>query len=142
LLTLIPTLFISSIASASWAKLSSEALIEQTNVAVVGEFIGTTRISSQEVGKELIVGVIKIESVLVGSIQDDLLLIVIRKAGYPLSSSIINFNKGEKGLWLLKQYSSANSLLYSVNHPQQFIASGDVARINHFKSLLLENKTR
>ena len=128
-----------SIVLASWAQLSEKELLEQTSVGVIGEFIGTTRIIVEENNATLIVGIIKVKSVLKGLVEKELLSIVIRNANAPRVSTSITFQEGQKGLWLLKQYSPANPSLYSANHPQQFIASGDIARIKHFKSVLLES---
>lgn len=129
-----------SIALASWIKLSPEELVGQSKFAVIGEFIGTTRISTQLANKILIVGVIKVESVLAGPVQDDFVLIAIRRAGAPLVSSTINFKKGQTGLWLLKQYSPDNTALYSAHHPQQFTPSSDTDTINHLKKLWAQLK--
>jgi len=129
-----------SIALASWVQLSPEELVAQSKLSVVGEFIGTTRVATQESGKELIVGIIKIQKVLSGSIRDDFLLIAIRKADVPQISSTIRFKKGQKGLWLLTRYSADNKTLYSASHPQQFTQSTDKETIKHLINLVTKHK--
>ena len=140
IIVLLSILLSPSIALASWVKLSPEQLVGQSKLAVIGEFIGTTSIAAQEKGKTLIVGVIKVETVLDGSVQDDLLLIAIPNAGAPLVSSTILFRKGQTGLWLLTQHSPNNAALYSASHPQQFTPSSDSDTINHLKKLLAQLK--
>jgi hypothetical protein len=135
---LVSILLNSSIAFASWVKLSPEELVEQSKLAVIGEFIGTTRIATQEAGKNLIVGVINVETVLDGSVQDDIILIAIRTSGAPLISTTINYKKGQNGLWLLKHYSPDNTTLYSASHPQRFTPSSDVDTFNLLKNLVAE----
>jgi len=129
-----------SIALASWIKLSPEELVAQSKLAVIGEFIGTTRVAAQETGKQLIVGIIKVETVLDGYFQDDFLLIAIRKVEAPRISSTIKFKKGQKGLWLFTQYYPDNTALYSASHPQQFTLSSDIDTISDLKSLLAKQK--
>jgi len=140
IIVLLSILLSPSIALAAWAKLSPEELVGQAQLAIVGEFIGTTRITTQETGKNLIVGIIKIEIVLDGSVQDDFLLIAIRNVGAPSISTTINFRPGQKGLWLLKQYSSTNTTLYNANHPQQFTPYNDIKTLEHLKSLITKQK--
>ncbi|NQZ89449.1 MAG: hypothetical protein HRT54_17880 [Colwellia sp.] len=140
IIVLLSILLTPAIALASWVKLSPEELVGQSKLAVIGEFIGTTRIATIDSGKNLIVGVIKVETVLAGAIQDDFLLIAIRRAGVPLVSSTIDFKKGQTGLWLLKQYSADNTALYSASHPQQFTSSSDTDTINHLKKTLAQLK--
>lgn len=130
-----------SVTLASWVKLSPEELIEQTQVAVIGEFIGTTRIVTDVKDESLIVGIIKVKELLGRSVQDDFLLFAIRYEGAPLISTTISFNKGQKGLWLLKQHSPNNTVLFSVSHPQQFIPFNDTKSISHLKKLLFNKKT-
>ncbi|TWX59567.1 hypothetical protein [Colwellia hornerae] len=129
-----------SFAFASWIKLSPEELIEQSKLAVIGEFIGTTRLMTQKTGKNLIAGIIKVDDFLDGSVSDDFLLIVIGHEGDGLISTTINFKKGQKGLWLLQLYSPDNPVLYSASQPQQFTPSSDLATINELKNLLIEHK--
>jgi hypothetical protein len=138
IIVLMSILLSPSLAFASWVKLSPEELVGQSKLAVIGEFIGTTRVAAQKAGTNIIVGVIKVETVLDGSVRDDFLLIAIRKVGSPLISSTINVNKGQKGLWLLNKYSPDNTALYSANHPQQFTPSSDVKTINLLKKLIAE----
>jgi hypothetical protein len=130
-----------SIAFASWVKLSPKELVEQTQVAVIGEFLGTTRIATSMKGKSLVVGIIKVKDDLGISVQYDFLLIAIRYVSAPLISTNIDFKKGQKGLWLLKQHSPDNALLYSASHPQQFVPFSDVSTMNHLKDLWM-NKNR
>jgi len=140
IIVLVYILLSPSLVLASWVKLSPEELVGQSKLAVIGEFIGTTRVAAQKTGTNIIVGIIKIETVLDGSVHDDFLLIAIRNADSPLISSTIGFKKGQRGLWLLKQYSPDNTLLYSASHPQQFTLSSDVKTIIHLTNLVAEKK--
>lgn len=124
----------------SWIKLSPKQLVTQSNLAVIGEYIGTTRIKSFPAGNELIVGVIKVNNILKGSVQDELILIAIRNAKGALMASTTSFKKGQKGLWLLTQYSPDNAVLYSANHPQQFIPSSNIDAMSVMKKLLIKQK--
>jgi hypothetical protein len=131
-----------TITLASWIQLSPEELVEKSKLAVIGEYIGTTRVSAQGEGKNIIVGVIKVETFLYGTIRDDFVLIAIRNADSPFISSTINFKKGQRGLWLLPLYSPHDTALYSANHPQQFTPLSDVKTINQLKKLVAEQKQK
>ena len=134
LIALLPPSFL---VFSSWVKLTEKELIELTNVAVIGELIGSTTISNNETQDGLIVGIIKVEKILSGPFSDDFLLFVIQRSGIARISSTVNFKKGQKGLWLLKQYGPTTPFLFSANHPQQFISSSDINKINHLKSMII-----
>ena len=134
------TLLLSSITHASWVKLSSEELIQQTKLAVIGEFIGSTSIVIKADKIEFSAGIIKVEKVENGITNDEFLLIVLRRKGAPRISTDINYSKGQKGLWLLTNYSQDNPTLYSAGHPQRFVSYKNSETLHQLKKLLAKHK--
>jgi hypothetical protein len=106
---------------ADWTQLSPEELAKQSDLIVVGEFLGSepVRLSPQLPLQNI--GSIRVDQVLKGdaSRKVALLLLPMPRPNGLVSSADIRVEKGQRGLWYLKLRAEG---LYVVDHPDRFLA--------------------
>lgn len=123
---------------AMWAELSDQELIESSEIIATGTLIGTTRVTIPPKGVDLILGVLRIETVLKGDAGRKVALIVL-PAPTPgfITTDLMTYKTGQSGLWFLEPRARAEQGLYHANHPQRFLPFGTAADdIEKFKKLL------
>jgi hypothetical protein len=113
-------------AAADFAYLSPDDLAKQSDLIVVGEFLGRDRVQFSAVDAVLDVGVVRVESVLKGDAARGIVLLAlppIRPRGLIGSAEVVPA-KGQRGLWYFKRKSDG---LYTLDRPDRFIAMADAA---------------
>ena len=111
-----------------------ETLVEQTDLVVLGEFIGRDDIHLNA-DTPTTVGVIRVEHVFKGPKKSIVLLMLLPKRPNGLvSSADVVINDGQHGLWYLKKTAKG---LYMVERPYHFL-SMDAAE-PRIRALLKQN---
>ena len=128
-------MFMSVPASADWAQISPEELARQSELIVVGEFLGRDIVRLADDRDPLNVGVIRIESVIKGN--KDLTVVLLQLPRPPqgglVPSATIRIDQGQRGLWYLRKKSEG---LYVVDRPDRFVGMDEAgARIKALKDL-------
>jgi len=133
LLGLAPTL-----GGAMFAKMSDEELIRRSDLIVIGEWVGHASLRLANSSEPMEVGAISISEVLKGSPDQSLALVAVRASGAPRSGAEINYRRGDKGLWLLRQHQESGAKgIYLADHPQRFIPdTGGAERIKEIRRTL------
>ena len=108
-------------ASGDWINPPPEELAEQSDLVVVGEFIGRDRLRLSADGRELIVGAIRVESVFKGDPERTIVLLMLPppRPGGLVSSADVVIEDGQRGLWYLRLREDG---LYTADEPYRFIA--------------------
>lgn len=123
-------LVISLSASADWINPPHESLVEQSDLILLGEFIGREKIHLLNTDSPTIVGVIRVESIFKGASQNIVLLMLPPARPHGLvSSADVVIDDGQRGLWYLKKKAEG---LYIVEYPYHFLsmkAAGQRIRI-------------
>jgi hypothetical protein len=90
-------------ASADWINPPMEELYEQSQLVVVGEFVGRDTLRSAGSDDELVVGAIKVDSILKGDEEKAIVLMKLPapRPGGLVSSADIVIEDGQRGLWYL-----------------------------------------
>lgn len=106
-------------AHGDWADVAPQELARQSDLIVLGEYLGQEQISPPEMSGALNLGVIRVESVLKGETRALVLLRLppARPDGLRLSSDL-HFTPGQHGLWLLRQQSAG---LFFIDRPERFL---------------------
>lgn len=122
---------------ASWARMTDAELIAQSDVIVVGELVGETRVKLQSERETLRLGVISVQEVLKGDPNQNIVLLVLpSQEGLRLSAEIL-YHKGQRGLWFLRLRSAKEVGLYVADHPQRFLSpTSEAQRIEAFRDAL------
>lgn len=105
-------------AQAMWAQMSETALIESSDLIVVGRLVGTAKAPGTP---ETLVGIIDPETVLKGDTAIETIWLALPQPNAPVSSSDIAFRSGQEGLWFLRQVSAGGTAVYAADHPQRFV---------------------
>ncbi len=103
-----------------FARYSETELIEKSDLIVVGTLIGTSVLKGSPAGREMYLGVIKVDEMLKGGTELTVVLLSLPAPGKPISSSDIHFSVGQTGLWFLRLSGSGEAGLYLADHPQRF----------------------
>lgn len=120
-----------------WAQMSDEELVSSSELIVIGEWLGQIQVVLESGKSFQGIGVIAVSKVLKGSLEPGFVLVQRAAAGAPRSSSDLNFERGQKGLWLLRAKPDGAQGIYLVDHPHRFVsASGDPARIVALRRLM------
>ena len=120
-------------ASADWVNPPHEQLAEQSDLVLLGEFIGRERVAGLlNEDSVSIVGVIRVESLFKGEAKRIVLLLLPpdRPNGL-ISSADVRIEDGQRGLWYLRKKTEG---LYTLDKPYRFL-NMDVAepRIRELK---------
>ena len=120
-----------------WERMSDEQLVASSDLIVIGEWLGQSQVVV-EVGRSAQgLGVVAVSEVLKGSLEAGFALVQRPGSGAVRSSSDLNFERGQTGLWLLRAKSSGTQAIYLTDHPQRFVsASADPARIASLRRLI------
>ncbi len=105
-----------------WARLTDAELIAKSDVIVMAELIGQTRVTLPPAQAPVSLGVLQVEEVLKGDPHRSLLLLVLPSPKGPQSSSDIFYRKGQRGLWFLRPRKAGAVGLYLADHPQRFLS--------------------
>ncbi len=107
-------------ASADWINPPKEELYEQSQLVVLGEFIGRDAVRSVGNEDDVIVGAIRVESVFKGDEQRAVVLLKLpaSRPGGLVSSADVVIKDGQRGLWYLN---SRDDGLFIVAHPWCFV---------------------
>lgn len=134
---LVTLLAIPGSAHAMWVKLTDTELIARSDVIVIGELIGQTRMKRSSDGETLWLGILEIGEVLKGDPSQTMLLLVLPSPEGPRSSSDIFYRKGQRGLWFLHTRRPGEIGLYLADHPQRFLPAPDATdRIKAIRKIL------
>lgn len=111
------------VASASWAQMSDEELVDRSEVIVVGVLVESDIPGS--------FGAIKVREVLKGEINETLIL-----GGRPdlVSSDTLFYRVGQTGLWFLRPSPDGSAAVYLADHPQRF--EPDASTSEFWKTLI------
>ncbi|HRP27810.1 MAG TPA: hypothetical protein PLG77_05210 [Burkholderiaceae bacterium] len=120
-----------------WARLSDGELIAGSDLIVMGEWLGETQVAFEGMTRTQGVGVVAISEVLKGQRGPGFVLVERPGAGALRSSSDPSFERGQKGLWLLRAKPGGAQGIYLADNPQRFVSeSGDPGRIATLKRLI------
>ena len=115
-----------------WAKMSDAELIAQSDLIVVGEWVGQSAISLHGTARSL--GAVAVSEVLKGDPRQTLALISLPASDAPVASDRVVFKRGDKGLWLLRRADAPG--LYLADHPQRFVPAGSAGIESLRKAIL------
>ena len=107
-------------AAGDYAYLSPEDLAKQSELIVVGEFLGRDRVQTAASAGPVDIGVVKIQSVLKGDSKLTVAFLALpplRPNGLVASADIV-LKVGQSGLWYLKRRQEG---LYVVDYPNRFV---------------------
>ncbi len=120
-----------------WAQMSDEELVASSELIVLGEWLGQTQVALEGSKSGEGVGVVAVTEVLKGSREPGFALVQRPTTGSLRSSSELNFERGQKGLWLLRAKGGATQGIYLADHPQRFVsANADPARITALRRVI------
>ena len=123
--------------NAMWARMTDAELIRQSDLIVVGEWIGTAQIEISARQVKIHAGVIAVKEVLKGDPRQTAALVAVPGADQPISSSDIVYRRGQRGLWLLRLRSADEVGIYLADHPQRFLPEDKAApQIENLRKLL------
>jgi len=114
-------------AHAMWARFTDAELIARSEVIVMAELIGHTRVTLAPAQASVTLGVLQVEEVLKGDAQQTLLLLVLPSSEGPQVSTALFYHKGQRGLWFLRARAPGEVGLYLADHPQRFVSATDAA---------------
>ncbi len=109
-----------------FVQMSDDELIRQSELVVVGEWLGQSTVTID--GHRVDLGVLRVSEVLKGSAGTTVVLIPVASLDAPRSSSDIRYKRGDGGIWLLRPHPRIAGT-YAADHPQRFV-SGPPARID------------
>lgn len=113
-----------------WAQMSDAELLASSDVIVLGEWLGQAEVTLDAGAGPQTLGVIAISEALKGGAAAGFVLVQRPAPGALRSSSDLSFERGQKGLWLLRAKPGGARAIYLVDHPQRFVsAASDAARI-------------
>ena len=112
-----------------WERLTDEKLIEKSEVIVLAELAGQTRLMPSPDGPALWLGALRVEETLKGDSQQTVRLLLLPSPEAPRSSSDILYRDGQRGLWFLRARPPGGDGLYLADHPQRFLAAAQAERI-------------
>jgi hypothetical protein len=104
-------------ATAMFARLTDEELVEKSEMIVVGELIGRELIGASPNARTL--GVIRIEQTLKGAPTATIAFLALPPAMALQKSDDIMHRDGQRGLWFLRAGSDRG--VYVADHPQRFV---------------------
>lgn len=130
-------ILVSTHSQAMWLAVPDAQLVKNSPLIVKATYAGSTNITVDN--KQLHLGVLNIEKTYKGSIKDVVLINIPPKGNRAPRSDEINFNIGQKGLWLLQD--SNQKGIYSVNNPQSFIDTQSLkSRLPNLLKLIQQQK--
>lgn len=122
--------------TAMWAQMSDAELVASSDLIVVGEWLGQTEVVLQAGATPHAIGVVAVSETLKGTAAG-FALVLRPVATAPRSSSDLDFERGQKGLWLLRAKPGGTKAVFLADHPQRFVnAAQDSARIAALKALI------
>jgi hypothetical protein len=119
-----------------WVKLSDADLIAHSEIIVVAELIGQTKLALSPGDAPLTLGVLKVDESFKGSAAGSLVLLVLPTPAPLRPSTDLAYQKGQKGLWFLRARLVGQVGLYMADHPQRFIPSTNSAAIEAMRKTL------
>lgn len=126
--------FVTSSAFGMYAKLTDEELIARSDLIVHGEYVGEREIAFSW-GAEVRVGVIEVKRVVKGSGAMEEVYVLVPSVGGPIASDQMRFEKGQSGLWLLKEMKPERNGLYQVETPQMFLSESNAKEIERLEAV-------
>ncbi len=105
---------------ALWIRMTEAALLAGSDVIVLAELIGHTRIQRAADAAPRWLGVLRVEQVVKGDPGLTTLLLVVPVQAQ-VSTDIV-YHRGQRGLWFLHLYAPDEIGFYAANHPQRFLA--------------------
>lgn len=121
---------------AMFAQMSDEELVRRSDLIVLGQWVGQSSLQTSAASERIEIGVVAIQEVLKGQGDQSIALVAIPSHDGPRSANDITYQRGAKGLWLLRQ-KPASAGIYLADHPQRFIAEGkDNKRIEMIRTML------
>ena len=114
-------MIITNNASASWAIISDEDLIVQSDLIATGTLVDEKTITREDGKGQFLVGVIKLHNILKGDAQKKQALVVLRHVGAPQISTQPDYKIGQNGLWYLITH-WADKSLFLADDPQRFVS--------------------
>lgn len=120
-----------------WAQMSDEELVANSQLIVIGEWLGQSQVVLEAGANVQGIGVIVVSEVLKGSLDSGFTLVQRPATGGLRSSSDLNFERGQIGLWLLRAKPGGTQGIFLADHPQRFVSAGkDATRIAALKRLI------
>lgn len=107
---------------AMWARMSEAELIQKSQWIVVGEWMGQAPLRSGQGAATSELGVIVVAEVLRGPQGGLVAFVALPDSGKPVSSSDLRYQRGDRGVWFLRQQQPGDAAgPYLVDHPQRFL---------------------
>lgn len=94
-------------------------LQQQSAIIVEGEWTGLAPGPGRSDGAQL--GTITVARTLSGTVAGSEVKVLRPPAGRPVSSSDLEFRRGDRGLWFLKAAPGEAKAVFIVDHPQRFL---------------------
>ena len=119
---------------AMWARLTDKELIAKSDVIVLAELVGQTKMKLASEGPVLLLGVLRVEEIFKGDPEETAVLLLLPSPEAPRASTDILYRKGQRGLWFLRVRKPGEMGLYLADHPQRFLSTPEAAdRIEAFR---------
>ncbi|HMV21233.1 MAG TPA: hypothetical protein PKL28_14095 [Rhodocyclaceae bacterium] len=115
-----------------FVQMSDDELIRQSELIVVGEWLGQSPLTVD--GHRVDLGVVRVSEVLKGPSGTTVVLIPAASVDAPRSSSDLRYKRGDSGIWFLRPHPRIAGT-FSAEHPQRFV-SGPPARIDALRRLI------
>lgn len=105
-----------------FAQMSDEELIRRSDLVVIGEWVGQSPLQLAGTNEKLVLGAIAISEIVKGPPGSSLALVAINPADAPRSGDDLAYQRGDRGMWLLRQRPGSTGI-YLADHPQRFVAA-------------------
>ncbi len=103
---------------ATWAGMTDQELVNQSEVIVKATFIGKATVRFPETQKPRLLGVLKVEHIYKGEPVDVVLLDLPLRSPNVSVSTDIRHTVGQRGFWFLRS-SPASEGIFLADHPQR-----------------------
>jgi hypothetical protein len=123
-----------------WAAMSDDELIQRSDLIVIGEWLGQASVTLPGAAAAVELGVVAVAETWKGSGERSVVHVLAVPAQAPRSGSDLRFQRGDRGLWLLREQAGGRGL-FLADHPQRFVAAiSGKARIDVLRQRLKVSK--
>jgi len=122
-----------SLAVASWTRLTDAELIAQSDLIALGEIVEESSVTPPGSNIPLWAGTLRLEEVWKGPSKPDTVHLVLPSPRGPRKSDDIVYRKGQRGLWFLRSHQGGTGDFYLADHPQRFIPATNTEAIEKMR---------
>ena len=119
--------------AAIWTALTLQDLVTASQLIVVGEIvaIGEHPTGTQDVASIRIEELLLARPAVRGGLSEALLLVPSRSIRY-VSSDVVLYKAGQRGIWFLRRDPGSNDELYLADHPQRLKSINELAEVRAY----------